>query len=265
MLVLCVDIGGSKLKGALVDERQEMQSDRLRCTTPRPAQPEPVLAALAELMKPLQGYDAIAIGFPGVVSDGVVKTAVNLHPDWIDFPLTRRVEQMFGIPTRSANDADIQGYGAIEGQGVELVVTLGTGMGSALFVDGVLVPNLEMGHHPFIKNKTYEQLLGNAPRKRDGNKAWNRRLSYALERLQALFSCRKIYLGGGNTRKVQCKLPDNVEIVSNLAGIYGGVELWRNFQPSGTEPSSEPSQPLQSQKPSKSEASLEATAATPTP
>lgn len=230
MLVLCIDIGGSKLKGALVNEQQEMKSDRLRCETPRPAQPEPILAALSDVMKPLSGYDAIAVGFPGVVTEGVVKTAVNLHPDWIDFPLADRIEQMFGVPTRAANDADIQGYGAIAGRGVELVLTLGTGMGSALFVDGTLVPNLEMGHHPFIKNKTYEQLLGNAPRKRDGNKAWNRRLSYALERLQALFSCRTIYLGGGNTRKIQCQLPDNIEIVSNLAGIYGGVELWRDLR-----------------------------------
>lgn len=228
MLVLCIDVGGSKLKGALVNSQQEMKSDRLRCETPRPAKPEPVLEALGTLLKPLERYDAIAIGFPGVAIDGVVKTAVNLHPDWIDFPLAARVEQQFGIPTRAANDADIQGYGAIEGKGVELVVTLGTGMGSALFVDGVLVPNLEMGHHPLMKDKTYEQLLGNAARKRDGGKSWNRRLSYALERLQALFSCRKIYIGGGNTKKIQGQLPANVEIVSNLAGIYGGVELWRD-------------------------------------
>lgn len=103
-------------------------------------------------------------------------------------------------------------------------------MGSALFVDGILVPNLEMGHHPLIKNKTYEQLLGNAARKRDGGKSWNRRLAYALERLQALLSCRKIHIGGGNTKKIQGKLPANVELVNNLAGIYGGVALWRDLQ-----------------------------------
>ena len=228
MLVLCIDIGGSHIKGALVNSQREMVSDRLRGPTPRPAQPEPVVAALTELLRPLEDYQRVAVGFPGVVVDGVVGSAVNLHPDWLGYPLAQTLADKLGIPTRVANDADIQGYGAIEGKGVELVLTLGTGFGSALFVDGVLVPNLEMGHHPFRKDDTYEQQLGNAARKKVGNKAWNRRLKAALSNLQHLFSCRKIYLGGGNAKKVGFQLPDNIEVVSNRAGIYGGVELWRD-------------------------------------
>ena len=228
MLVLCIDIGGSHVKGALVNPQREMVSDRLRGPTPRPAQPAPVIATLVELLEPLENYERVAVGFPGVVVDGVVGTAVNLHPDWEGYPLGQTLADKLGMPTRVANDADIQGFGAIEGQGVELVLTLGTGFGSALFVDGVLVPNLEMGHHPFRKNDTYEQQLGNAARKKVGNKAWNRRLERAIANLQHLFSCHKIYLGGGNAKKVGFQLPDNAEIVSNRAGIYGGVELWRD-------------------------------------
>lgn len=227
MLVLCVDIGGSHIKGALVTPEREMVSDRLRVETPRPAQPQPIIESMTELLRPLDDYQLISVGFPGIVTDGVIHSAVNLHPDWQGFPLASALEQRLTIPTRVANDADIQGYGVIEGKGVELAITLGTGFGSALFVDGVLVPNLEMGHHPFRKGDTYEQQLGNAARKKVGNRVWNRRLHAALGSLQYLFSCRKIYLGGGNAKKVAFHLPDNVEIVSNRAGIYGGVELWR--------------------------------------
>ena len=228
MLVLCVDIGGSHIKGALVNPQQDMVSDRLRGPTPRPAQPAPILAALAELVQPLQDYQFVSVGFPGVVVEGVVHSAVNLHPDWVGFPLAKTLAEQLDMPTKVANDADIQGYGVIEGKGVELVLTLGTGFGSALFVDGVLVPNLEMGHHPFRKNNTYEEQLGNAARKKVGNKAWNRRLQTAIANLQNLFSCRKMYIGGGNAKKVSFQLPSNVELANNRAGIYGGVALWQD-------------------------------------
>lgn len=231
MLVLCIDIGGSGLKGALVNERQEMVSDRLRVETPQPAQPEPVVTSLLSLLAPLQGYDRVAVGFPGVVVEGTIRTAVNLHPDWHGFPLAEVLGQKLGVPTRVANDADVQGYGVIRGEGVELVLTLGTGMGSALFVNGTLVPNLEMPHHPFRKGDTYEEQLGDAGRKRAGNEKWNRRLLLALQQLQDLFSCQRIYLGGGNGKKIAIELPEHVEIVSNQAGIYGGVNLWKDVLP----------------------------------
>lgn len=115
----------------------------------------------------------------------------------------------------------------IEGRGVELVLTLGTGIGSALFLDGRLVPNLELGHHPFRGNRTYEELLGDAARKRLGKAAWNRRLRPAIEMLLKTFSCRALYLGGGNARRIRGRLPRRVRVVSNLAGILGGMELWR--------------------------------------
>ena len=229
MTVLCIDIGGSGLKGALVNQQREMISDRLRVPTPRPAKPSAVINALTGLVQPLNGqYERVAVGFPGIVTNGTIGSAVNLHPEWVGFNISEALASKLSVPVRTANDADIQGYGVINGEGVELVLTLGTGFGSALFINGHLVPNLEMGHHPFRKRDTYEQQLGNAARKKVGNKAWNRRLVKALNSLQKLFNCTTIYIGGGNSKKVTLDLPPYIQLASNQAGIYGGVALWES-------------------------------------
>ena len=125
------------------------------------------------------------------------------------------------------NDADVQGFGAICGRGVELVLTLGTGVGSALFVDGRLVPNLELAHHPFRKGKSYEDHLGKTALGSIGKKKWNQRVIRAIQQLEKLFNYDHLYVGGGNARKINVKLPGNVKIVSNVAGLLGGIALWR--------------------------------------
>ena len=173
-------------------------------------------------------FDRISVGFPGVVKRGVIKTAVNLTPKWIDVDLADRLEKRLSKPVRVANDADIQGYGAISGQGVELVVTLGTGFGSALFVNGHLVPNLEIPHHPFHKGKTYEECLGRAALKKNGGKTWNRRLEKAIATLQRTFNFDQLYIGGGEAKKIKTDLPRNAQIVPNKAGILGGIALWQD-------------------------------------
>jgi polyphosphate glucokinase len=120
---------------------------------------------------------------------------------------------------RALNDADMQGFGAISGTGVELVLTLGTGVGSALFMNGMLVPNVEVGW----------DRLNNEALERIGKKKWNKRLLKAIEQLEALFHYDRLYLGGGNSQFVKVgKLPANVTIVSNLNGLVGGVMLWRD-------------------------------------
>jgi polyphosphate glucokinase len=162
-----------------------------------------------------------------VVRGGVTETAPNLHKQWYGFDLADKLESKLGKPVRVANDADVQGYGAISGHGVEVVVTLGTGFGSALFVDGKLVPNLEVPHHPFMGGKTYEEMLGNLARKKVGNRKWNRRLDKAVKTLDALFNYDHLYIGGGNAKKVTFKLPLNVRIIPNVAGLLGGIALWR--------------------------------------
>jgi polyphosphate glucokinase len=116
----------------------------------------------------------------------------------------------------------------IAGDGVELVVTLGTGFGSGMFVDGHSVPNLEIAHHPFQRGRTYEELLGDKARKKIGKKKWNKRLVRAIRTLDHLFNYDHLYIGGGNAERVTAKLPGNVKIVSNVAGLLGGIALWRD-------------------------------------
>ncbi len=225
---LAIDIGGSGLKMLILDGRGKAITERSRVATPKKATPNAVLKALQTLIAHQGTFDRISVGFPGVVVNGKTLNAVNLDPAWTDFDLAKALEKRTGKPVRVANDADVQGLGAVEGKGVELVLTLGTGMGSALFLDGRLVPNLELGHHPFHKGSTYEDCVGDAALKAVGKKRWNRRIKKAVTTLDALFNYRKLYLGGGNARKLEIRLPANVEIVSNMAGLLGGIALWRS-------------------------------------
>ncbi len=227
--VLSVDIGGSGLKLRVLSATGEPLTERLRVETPVPAEPEPVLAALLGLIAQVDvPFGKVAVGFPGVVRQGVIGTAVNLHPDWVGLELATELEKQLKCPVRVANDADIQGYGAIKGHGLEMVITLGTGLGASLFIDGVLVPNLELGHHPFRKGETYEQQLGRQALDAVGKKRWSKRLVKALDLLQRIFNFDMLYLGGGNAKKLDpTLLPPYVKVISNDAGILGGTALWR--------------------------------------
>jgi polyphosphate glucokinase len=227
--VLSVDIGGSGLKLRVLSPGGEALSERLRCETPQPAEVEAVLTALLGLIAQVDvPFGKVSVGFPGVVRQGVICTAVNLHPDWVGFDLGGELEKRLKCPVKVANDADIQGYGAIKGQGLEMVLTLGTGMGAALFINGALVPNLELGHHPFRKGQTYEEQLGRLALDMAGKKRWQKRLFKAIDLLQRIFNYDTLYIGGGNAKKIDpTLLPARVEIISNEAGIFGGAALWR--------------------------------------
>ncbi len=223
---LCIDVGGTGLKVMVVSAQGKPLTERVRVETPRPATPRAVLQALQDAMPAREAFDRVTIGFPGVVTDGVVRTAHNLHRSWIGHDLATWMVRRTGRPTRVLNDAGVQGHGVIQGRGTEVCVTLGTGMGFSLFVDGRYVPNVELGHHPFRKGKTYEDLLGDAALKKRGARRWNRALVNALRQMQDTFNPRIIYLGGGNARKVEGPLPRNVKLVDNVHGLLGGVKVW---------------------------------------
>jgi polyphosphate glucokinase len=155
MRTLAIDIGGSGLKASVLDEEGNMLVDRARVKTPVGSPPETVVETLARLVEPLPAFDRVSVGFPGVVRDGIVRTAPNLkHDGWIGFNLARVLTRRLGKPTRVINDADMQGLAVIQGKGVELVITLGTGFGTALYLDGRLGPHLELAHHPFRKGSS---------------------------------------------------------------------------------------------------------------
>jgi polyphosphate glucokinase len=211
----------------LLDEAGTPTSERLRDETPHPATPEAIVDVIVKQAGQHGRFDRISVGFPGVVHDGVIYTAPNLDPSWAGFDLEAALETQLKHRARVANDADVQGYAAIQGRGVELVLTLGTGLGSALYVDGKLVPNLELAHHPFRKGKTYEECVGISALKKHGKRRWNRDVARMLVELRKAINFRACYLGGGNTKKLEGALPPDVHIVSNTAGLLGGIALWK--------------------------------------
>ncbi|WP_055074621.1 ROK family protein [Pseudanabaena sp. 'Roaring Creek'] len=232
LLTLAIDVGGSSIKAIVLKDDGTAISDRSLIHTPHPATPDVIVATLIDLIWTQGEFDRLSIGFPSVVENGITRGAINLHPDWDGFPLAEVLSQKLGKPFRIANDADVQGCGAIAGHGVELVITLGTGFGSSLFLNGKLLPNLEIGQHIWRDRHTYEDLLGQAALDQVGVEMWNNRLSEAITTLYKLFNFDKIYLGGGNSRLVNLSLPPHlltkVAIVSNDLGLIGGLYLWKS-------------------------------------
>jgi polyphosphate glucokinase len=226
-LTLSFDIGGSHLKAGVLNHAGEMVETPHRVVTPKPSKPAAVVDALLGLARQFSRFDRISIGFPGVVRADHVLTAPNLGTkQWRRFPLAAEMSRHLGKPARMLNDASIQGLGVISGRGVECVLTMGTGMGFALFEDGRLGPHLEMSQHPMKKGKTYDQFVGDAALKQIGARHWNRRMREVIGNMKTLVDYDTLYIGGGNARLLKPPLPDNVKLVSNEAGITGGVRVW---------------------------------------
>jgi len=226
---LAIDVGGTGLKASVIDDSGKLLTERVRVDTPVGAPPKEIVEALAKLVAPLGSYDRVSVGFPGVVRDGRVLTAPNLdNKGWKGYDLAGALGRALGKPVRVANDADVQGLAVIAGKGVEMVITLGTGFGTGLYLDGRLGPHLELSHHPFRKGETYDEQLGNAARKEVGKKKWNKRMRKAIDNLRTLTNFDHLYIGGGNAKKIDFELDPDVTIVSNEAGIRGGVALWQD-------------------------------------
>ena len=226
-LTLAIDIGGSHLKAGVLAISGEMSSDPARVETPKPAKPDAVVAALIGLARQLGAFDRVSIGFPGVVRGDYVLTAPNLGTtDWRRFPLGAVLAEDLRKPVRMLNDASIQGLGVIAGRGLECVLTMGTGMGFALFQDGRIAPHLELSQHPIKTNKTYDEYIGASALEEVGKKHWNKRIQKIIDTLEVVINYDMLYIGGGNARHVETPLPSNVKLVSNEAGITGGVRLW---------------------------------------
>lgn len=228
---LAIDIGGTGIKALVLGADGRALTERARIETPRPATPAALVPAIGKLVEPLGAFDRISVGFPGVVVDGVTLSAPNLHKQWRGFDLAGAMTEQLGRPARVLNDAGVQGYGVIEGRGVEMVLTLGTGLGCALYLDGHYVPNLELAHHPFRGGKTYEDYVGAKALRKVGKKKWNRRVARVIAQVLPVWNPRHLYLGGGNAKHLSIELPGNVTITSNIAGLTGGIELWHDALP----------------------------------
>jgi polyphosphate glucokinase len=224
---LAIDIGGTGLKASILDEAGKMVAKHLRVPTPRACTPKILVDALSRLTAPLKSYDRISIGFPGVVRHGNVITAPHFKGKaWRGYPLAETLADRLGKPARLLNDAEVQGLGIVGGRGLEVVLTLGTGLGSAVFSNGALTPHLELAQHPIHKGDTYNEYVGNRARRALGGKKWNKHVLKTIAIVDSLLHYDILYLGGGNAANISVALPDNVHISSNDAGLTGGIRLW---------------------------------------
>ena len=237
---LAIDIGGSGIKAVLLDEDGNMVGQRQRVPTPaKPVAPEDLVRAIDQAATPVGAFDRVSVGFPGYVRDGRVVTAPNLGTEALaGFDLQSALARRWGKPVRVLNDADVQGFGAVKGHGVEMVVTIGTGAGTAIFRDGEIMPHLELAHHPVSGDKTYDEYIGNAARAKKGKKTWNKRVAKVIEILREVVRFDHLYIGGGNAKDITFALPPDVTIVPNTDGLTGGIRLWR--QDAKADPAVEP-------------------------
>src|SRR5436190_5872986 len=228
-LTLTFDIGGTHIKARMGEEGGQLHGERVMIDTVPGAAPRDDVAALVEMARPLGTFDRISVGFPGVVRAGRVLTAPNLGTEkWQGFDLAGALASALGKPVRIANDADLQGLAVIEGKGIEMVITLGTGFGTGLYQDGRLGPHLELAHHPFRQGGTYDEQVGDAARKKVGTARWNKRVEKAIANMRRLANFDHLYVGGGNAKRIEFKLAPDVSLVDNVAGLLGGPALWRD-------------------------------------
>ena len=239
-ITLAIDIGGSGLKALALDATGKALMDRIRVPTPYPLPPKRLIAQLVELVRPIEKYDRVSVGFPGMVRNGRILSAPHLvlssGPDskvdpmsvkaWGNFDLAAALAETLGKPTRVVNDADLQGLDAASGKGLEVVITLGTGFGTAVLNEGQLVPHMELSQHPFRNGQNYDEHIGDVARKRVGKKVWSKRVHRAIAVLDAVFMFDHLYIGGGNAIRLRGDLGERVSVIDPNAGLLGGIRLW---------------------------------------
>ncbi|WP_026902847.1 ROK family protein [Pedobacter glucosidilyticus] len=226
--ILAIDIGGTSIKATVLNTSGEMLVEYQKVPTPEKASPENVIKAIKKLIADFPSFDKISVGFPGYVKKGVIVTAPNLGTSlWAGCNLALLIAKELHKPVRLLNDADMQGFGLISGEGLEMVITLGTGFGTALFMDGSLLPHLELAHLPVRKNLTYDKFIGDDALIEDGLEEWNKNVKDVLKTFKTVINYDKLYLSGGNAKKITFKLDDHIKIARNRDGIKGGAFMWQ--------------------------------------
>ena len=243
-LTLSIDCGGLYIKSCVLDDSGTMHSKPNRMETPYPLSPERFLLTISEIAASLPSAYRATIGMPGMVRHGVVistphymtkggpRTRIDpeLKEAWTGFDAQDAISKRLNMPTRVLNDAEVHGAGIISGSGYEVVITLGTGLGFAIFYGGVLSPHFEFSHATVRRGTTYDTWIGEHERRRLGNTFWSRRIRTLVEELRPVFYWDRLYIGGGNARCIRQtdldRMGDDVVIVPNSAGVAGGVRAW---------------------------------------
>ncbi|MCL1870438.1 MAG: ROK family protein [Promicromonosporaceae bacterium] len=243
-LTLAVDCGGGGIKASVLDAGGTAHAAAVRVPTPYPLPPSLLVETIAGIAADLPRADRATVGMPGMIRHGVVvhtphyvtrsgprsRVEPELLEAWSSFDMRAAVTQRLGVPAMVLNDAQVHGAGVIAGSGLELVLTLGTGLGSALFDGGRLAPHLEWSHAPVRRFVTYDEYIGEPERRRLGDGLWSRRVVNLVEGLRPVFWWDRLYLGGGNSRRITPaalgRLGDDVVIVPNSAALVGGARAW---------------------------------------
>ena len=220
---LAIDVGGSGVKCALLDARGRMASEKLREDTPERFTPAKLLALIEHMAAQMPRFDRVAVGIPGIVHrDIVYALPASKSRAFKRFELGARLSGLLGARTRVTNDAAMHGLAAIRGDGVEMVITLGTGLGTALFIDGVLsahyqtLPDQDEPFSPY----------GDAALKKIGRTRWQKRVRDLFDQLRGITNYDRLYVGGGNAKRLRGEMPSRVTRIDSEAGLLGGYRLW---------------------------------------
>jgi len=227
--ILSIDIGGTSVKGCILSQDGTLLTEFIKVPTPKKSTPEAIIDCIKELLLSFQDdFAKVSIGFPGYVKKGVVETAPNLAKNkWANINLAQQVSDLLNLPVRLINDADQQALGIVSGEGFEIVVTVGTGFGTALVYDGELLPHLELAHLPITKTKDYDTYIGTEALEEIGDQKWNERLQRIIQIYKTVFNYDTLYIGGGNSKHIDFELDHNIKLVTNKDGIKGGAKLWQ--------------------------------------
>jgi len=244
MTTLAIDCGGGGIKGAVLDESGTARANAVRVPTPYPLPTSLFVQTLTDLAGQLPPADRATVGLPGMIRHGVVVTTPHyvtksgprsrvlpeLVEQWDGFDAQAAIGAALGIPTRVLNDAEVHAAGVVAGQGLEVVLTLGTGLGCAVFDGGRLAPHIEMSRAPVKAGVSYDTYIGEHERRRLGDALWSRRVARIIDLLRPVFVWDRVYVGGGNSRHITpstlSRLGDDVVIVPNAAALVGGARIW---------------------------------------
>lgn len=243
-LTLSVDCGGLGIKASVLDNAGTMRIPPIHLATPYPLSPQLLVSTIKGIAESLPKADRATIGIPGMIRHGVVVATphyiniagpgtwmdIALKNAWQGFDMRLALSQALGMPALVLNDAEVHGAGVVAGSGFEIVLTLGTGLGCAVFDGGSLSPHIELSHATVRRSTTFDSWIGEHERRRMGDSIWSRRVGMMVEELRPVFLWDRLYIGGGNSRRIKDsiihKLADDVVIVPNEAGIIGGVRAW---------------------------------------
>ena len=241
---LSVDCGGGGIKASVLSPDGVMISRAVRTSTPYPLPPTTLVDTIAELAEQLPQADRVTVGMPGMIRHGVVvatphyitrdgprsRVLPELVELWRRFDMGAALGERLQRPVLVLNDAEVAAAGVVTGKGHEMIVTLGTGLGNAVFDNGLLAPHVEISQGPIRWGLTYDDYIGEHERLRLGDAHWSRRVRRVVDALRPMYLWDRLYLGGGNSRRIFASqlaaMGDDVVVVPNEAGMTGGARCW---------------------------------------